>query len=104
MKAKLLLAFLLFQTLPLFAAKTDSLTVKVIKDPVPVAQASPLPVDNGIRTPFANEEAKFYQKAWPIEKSHSLYALILMGSVLAILFTVLIRKMAQSPPRKQKEP
>ena len=101
MKTKLLLAFLFFQTLPVVAAITAATPAKAQK--APVAQATTLPADGGIRTPFADSEATFYQKAWPIQKSHSLYALILMGTVLAIIFAVLIRKMAQSQPRKPQK-
>jgi hypothetical protein len=56
--------------------------------------------NGGINTPFSNAEESFYQKAWPIQKSHGAYALILMGGVLIVILTLLIRKMAQSGPRK----
>jgi hypothetical protein len=65
----------------------------------PAFKASP----DGVRAPFANEEAKYYNKAWPIKETHSLWALILMGSVLAIIFTLLIHKMARSKPRQPEE-
>lgn len=50
--------------------------------------------------PFSNEEANFYRRAWPIDKSHSLGALILFGCVVVTLLSLIIRKMAQSGPRK----
>lgn len=65
--------------------------------------ASFQPKADGVRAPFANEEAKYYNKAWPIKEAHSLWALILMGSVLAVIFTLLIRKMAQSKPRQPEK-
>jgi hypothetical protein len=86
----------------IFAANENPQPTKKIRA---VAQA-PRTVLNGggINTPFSNAEENFYQKAWPIEKSHSSAALILYGSVLTTLLFFVIRKMAKSKPRKQKEP
>lgn len=56
-------------------------------------------VDSGPMS-FTNEEANFYRRAWPIDKSHSLGALILFGSILVTLLTLIIRQMAKSGPRK----
>lgn len=50
--------------------------------------------------PFSNEEANFYRKAWPIDKNHSLGALILFGTVVVLLLAGLIYQMAKSGPRK----
>ena len=50
--------------------------------------------------PFSNEEANFYRRAWPIDKSHSVGALILYGMVLVIIASLIIRAMAKSGPRK----
>ena len=50
--------------------------------------------------PFSNEEANFYRRAWPIDKSHSLGALILFGAVVVTLLVLIIRQMAKSGPRK----
>ncbi len=50
--------------------------------------------------PFSNAEANFYRRAWPVDKSHSAGALILFGTVVAVLLFGLIRQMAKSGPRK----
>lgn len=89
--------------LPALAWTQNDSKAKAIPTPASlVPQTSVIPNEGG-RMPFSNEEAKFYNKAWPIRETHSLYALILMGSVLAVLFTILVRKMAQSGPRKPSE-
>ncbi len=56
-------------------------------------------VDSG-PMPFSNEEANFYRRAWPIDKSHSLGALILFGTIVVTLLVLIIRQMAKSGPRK----
>ena len=67
--------------------------------------AIPTPVstvgeDGGIITPLATSEEDFYRRAFPIGKTHSFWALILIGTVLIIIFALLIRSMARSGPRK----
>ncbi len=71
----------------------------------PSANLTPQPVlnDGGIRTPFSNEEEKFYRKAWPIRKSHSAQALLVIGGVFLVILTLLLRKMFQSPPRRPRD-
>ncbi len=67
-------------------------------------QISPYPAQKPVTDlgpmPFSNAEANFYRRAWPIDKSHSIGALVLFGSVLALLLFGLIRQMAKSGPRK----
>jgi hypothetical protein len=63
-------------------------------------RATPASSNDSGPMPFSNEEANFYRRAWPVEKSHSIFALILYGSVVVILLTLIVRKMAQSGPRK----
>ena len=53
--------------------------------------------------PFSNEEANFYRRAWPIDESHSLGALILFGTVVVTLLILIVRQMAKSGPRKPTE-
>ena len=67
--------------------------------PQPSTTAAVSNVDSG-PMPFSNEEANFYRRAWPIDKSHSLGALILFGIVLVSLLVLIIRQMAKSGPRK----
>jgi hypothetical protein len=79
-------------------------TSPVLLKPTP-APASPASIsDGGIRTPFSKEEETFYQRAWPIRKSHSAQALLLIGGVFLILLFLLGRKMFNSPPRKPPKP
>jgi hypothetical protein len=99
-----ILLMLIFLSLPAFGAAQNAQGVKEISRPV-IPSPSPTQTiqalqNGGINTPFSNAEESFYQKAWPIQKSHGAFALILMGGVLLIIFTFLIRKMAQSGPRK----
>lgn len=96
----LLLVGIPFAALAKTTSAKNAAPAASLSTPTPSFQAKA----SGVRAPYANEEAKYYNKAWPIKEAHSLWALILMGSVLTIIFTLLIRKMAQSPPRKQKEP
>lgn len=65
----------------------------------PVATVTVSGVDSG-PLPFSNAEANFYRRAWPIDKSHSLGALILFGVVVVSLLALIIRQMAKSGPRK----
>jgi hypothetical protein len=97
------LFILILMGLPLLLAAQNSQPVKKIPTPASLPhypQTTPDLQDGGIRTPFSHEEENFYRRAWPIEKSHGAYALILMGSVLAVIFFLLIRKMFKSPPRR----
>ena len=95
-----LLAFVLM----LFPKVSPAQTSPALLKPTP-APASPDPLsDGGIRTPFSKEEETFYQRAWPIRKSHSAQALLLIGGVFLILLFFLGRKMFNSPPRKPPKP
>jgi hypothetical protein len=101
---KKILLVLAFLSLPAFGAAQDAQGAKEASRPAAPppssTQTAQVSQNGGINTPFANAEESFYQKAWPIKKSHAAFALILMGGVLLSLLTFLIRKMAQSGPRK----
>ncbi len=92
--------------LALAAVGTQPLSAQTPSGPktsrTPALQSEPLaaPADDAIRTPFSKSEETFYQQAWPIRKSHSAQALLLMGGVFLILLFLLLRRMAKSPPRK----
>ncbi len=94
-------------------------TVTAPKQPAEVREAlTPVYPGDGSRISLSNEEQKFYEKnapltatgnpyiqllkkAWgPAVETHSFWALVLVGGFWAVILAFLIRKMAQSPPRK----
>jgi len=93
-------------------------TVTSPKNQTEAQQAlTPVYPSDGVRVPLSNEEQKFYEKnapvtgsgnhyvqllnkAWPIAQTHSFWALLLIGGFWTMLLTLLIRKIAQSKPRK----
>jgi hypothetical protein len=102
MRKTILIIFIWGVTL-LAIGQTAPETRKVSATPSPVSTLiPPSPNDSG-PMPFSNEEANFYRRAWPIDKSHSIGALILFGSVLILLLSLIVRTMAQSGPRKPSQ-
>jgi hypothetical protein len=102
-KMRLSALFLTVTLLAPGALQAQTTAAKSLHSPKPAQSAAPpsFQQDGNIRTPLAAAEDQYYQRAFPIKKSHALASLLLMGFVLLSIFGFLIRTMAKSQPRKQ---